>query len=153
DWVPRDRVAHVHAWRWAEALLHLKTMPPRFVAALLNPRSLTARAAHAPGLRHLEDINRQELRTLEMPAVNGTGTVRSVAKLYGSVANGGSEIGMTANTLNALINRAVPPTKGIRDRVLRVETVFSLGFVKPFPAFTFGSSDNAFGTPGAGGSF
>jgi CubicO group peptidase (beta-lactamase class C family) len=40
------------------------------------------------------------------------------------------------------------------DLVLHVETVFSLGYVKPFPRFTFGSSaDLAFGTPGAGGSF
>ena len=152
-WVQRDRVAHVHAWRWTESLLHLNTLPPRFVMSLLNPRSLTARAAHAPGLRHLEDINRDELRTVEMPAVNGTGTVRSVAKLYGSAATGGSEIGLTATTLDALIDPAVPPTKSVRDRVLQVDTVFSLGFVKPFPAFAFGSSDKAFGTPGAGGSF
>jgi hypothetical protein len=88
-----------------------------------------------------------------MPAVNGTGTVRSVAKLYGSAATGGAEIGLTATTLDALIDPAVPPTKSVRDRVLQVDTVFSLGFVKPFPAFAFGSSDKAFGTPGAGGSF
>jgi CubicO group peptidase (beta-lactamase class C family) len=30
---------------------------------------------------------------------------------------------------------------------------FSLGYIKPFPKFKFGSSDKAFGTPGAGGSF
>ena len=29
----------------------------------------------------------------------------------------------------------------------------SLGYIKPFPKFKFGSSDKAFGTPGAGGSF
>ena len=40
------------------------------------------------------------------------------------------------------------------DEVLRVETRFSLGYVKPFPAFRFGStSDRAFGTMGLGGSF
>ena len=41
--VDRDRVAHLHGYSWAELLLHLNTMPPRFVAAMLNPRSLTAR--------------------------------------------------------------------------------------------------------------
>jgi CubicO group peptidase (beta-lactamase class C family) len=30
---------------------------------------------------------------------------------------------------------------------------FSLGYIKPFPKFRFGSSDNAFGMPGAAGSF
>ena len=134
-------------------MLHLKAMPPRFVAALLNPFSLTARAAHVPGLRNLEDINRPELRSVEMPAVNGTGTARSVAKLYGSVATGGSEIAITSSNHNALIDGPALPTNGFRDKALKVDTVFSLGFVKPFPAFRFGSSDSAFGTPGAGGSF
>lgn len=153
DVVPRERLAHVHGWRRGEALLHLKTLPPRFVAALLNPLSLTARAAHVPGLRTLEDINRPELRALEMPAVNGTGTVRSVANLYGSVAMGGAQIGLTSSTLDALTDDPAPPADGLHDKVLHVDTAFSLGFVKPFDAFTFGSSDKAFGTPGTGGSF
>jgi len=153
DLIPQDRLAHVHGWRRAEALLHLKTMPPRFVAALLNPLSLTARAARVPGLRQLQDINRAELQAVEMPAVNGTGTARSVAKLYGSVATGGSEIGMTTGTLDALHTIPTLPVNGLRDTVLHVDTTFSLGFVKPLPSFTFGSSDKAFGTPGAGGSF
>jgi CubicO group peptidase (beta-lactamase class C family) len=88
-----------------------------------------------------------------MPAVNGTGTARSIAKLYGSAATGGAELGLTAGTLEALHKPALPPTKGLRDKVLHVDTTFSLGFNKPIPMCTFGSSDNAFGTPGAGGSF
>jgi CubicO group peptidase (beta-lactamase class C family) len=151
--VDRSRIAHLHGWTRAEALLHLNTMPPGFVVGLLNPLSLTGRAFDTPGSRELADLNRDELRTVEMPAVNGTGTARSVARLYGCVATGGAEIGMTPDTLGPLINAAAPPTKGLRDKVLHVDTVFSLGFVKPFPKFTFGSSDKAFGTPGAGGSF
>ena len=88
-----------------------------------------------------------------MPAVNGTGTARSVAKLYGSAAMGGFEIGLSPSVLDALKKPAVPPSKGLRDKVLHVDTTFSLGFIKPSPTCTFGSSDNAFGTPGAGGSF
>ncbi len=38
--------------------------------------------------------------------------------------------------------------------VLRLDSVFSLGYVKPFPSFRVGASGGqAFGTPGAGGSF
>jgi CubicO group peptidase (beta-lactamase class C family) len=88
-----------------------------------------------------------------MPASNGIGTARSVAKLYGCVATGGSEIGMTRGALDALITAAIPPARGLRDKVLHVDTVFSLGFMKPFPKFVFGSSSKAFGTPCAGGSF
>jgi len=151
--VNRDRVAHLHSWSRAEMLLHLNTMPPRFVAALFNPRGLTARAVEIPGLKSLEDMNREAHRVVEMPAANGVGTARSVAKLYGSVATGGSDLGMAASTLDALAKPAVPPANGLRDKVLHIDTVFSLGFMKPFPKFIFGSSGKAFGTPGAGGSF
>ena len=151
--VDRSRVAHLHSWSRAEALLHLNTMPPGLVLGLLNPFSLTNRAFAIPGARQLADLNRNELRAVEMPAANGIGTVRSVAKLYGCVATAGAEIGMTPGGLGPLIDAAVPPTKGLRDKVLHVDTVFSLGFMKPFPKFKFGSSDKAFGTPGAGGSF
>jgi CubicO group peptidase (beta-lactamase class C family) len=98
-------------------------------------------------------VNREELQAVEMPAWNGIGTVRSVAKLYGSVATGGSELGMTTPTLDALIKPAKPPTDGLRDKVFHIDTVFSLGFAKPFPTWVFGSSEKAFGTGGAGGSF
>jgi CubicO group peptidase (beta-lactamase class C family) len=61
--------------------------------------------------------------------------------------------GLTPRTLDALAKPAIPPTHGLRDKVQHVDTVFSLGYWKPVPKFRFGSSDNAFGTSGAGGSF
>jgi CubicO group peptidase (beta-lactamase class C family) len=151
--VDRGRVAHLHGWSRAEALLHLNTMPAGLVFGLLNPFGLTGRAFAIPGVREPADLNRDELRIVEIPASNGIGTARSVAKLYGCASTGGAEIGMTPATLSSLINAAAPPTKGLRDRVLHIDTVFSLGFMKPFPKFKFGSSDKAFGTPGTGGSF
>ena len=78
---------------------------------------------------------------------------RSVAKAYGSAATGGKDIGLTVSTLDALIQPATPPIYGIRDKVLHVDTVFSLGYFKPFPTFQFGFSSKAYGTPGLGGSF
>ena len=90
---------------------------------------------------------------IEIPSSNGIGTARSVAKAYGAVATGGADLGMTASTLDALVKPAVPPTNGLRDKVMHIDTVFSLGYFKPFPTCRFGSSDNAFGTPGLGGSF
>jgi CubicO group peptidase (beta-lactamase class C family) len=152
--VDRTRVAHLHGSSRAELLLHLNTMPPRFVAALLNPLSLTARTFVNPkSIRAIDDFNREEVRVVEIPAANGIGTARSVAKAYGSAATGGSDLGLTASTLDALAKPATPPSKGLRDKVLHVDTTFSLGYVKPVPRLRFGSSDRAFGTPGAGGSF
>ena len=152
--VDRNRVAFLHAWSQAQLLLHLHTLPPRFVAAFFSPFGLTARSITiAKGIKGPAAFNHDELRVIEMPAGNGTGTARSVAKLYGSAATGGSEIGLTPSTLDALRQPAAPPTNVLRDKVVHVDTTFSLGFLKPAPICVFGSSDNAFGTPGVGGSF
>jgi CubicO group peptidase (beta-lactamase class C family) len=39
------------------------------------------------------------------------------------------------------------------DAVMGMPSWLSLGFLKPGPQLAFGSSERAFGTPGAGGSF
>lgn len=152
--VDRDRIAYLHAWPFAKLLLHLNTMPRGFVLGLFNPFALTARSlAFAKGYNSVADFNRDELRVVEMPAVNGTGTARAIAKLYGSAATGSPELGLSTSTLDALKTPAQSPTKGLRDKVLHVDSNFTLGFNKPSPICLFGSSINAFGTPGAGGSF
>jgi CubicO group peptidase (beta-lactamase class C family) len=152
--VDRDRVAHLHGWPRAEALLHLNAMPPRLALALLNPFGLTGRTVNLPNdIDAMRDFNREEVRTVEIPAANGIGTARAVARAYGCAATGGRELGLTADTLDALTRAAVTPTGGTRDKVLHVDSVFSLGYCKPVSHFCFGSSDKAFGTPGLGGSF
>lgn len=152
--VNRDRVAYLHVWNKAQLLLHLNTWPPRFAAAMFNPFSLEARSTVvAKGITSPEHFNREELRVIEMPAGNGVGTAPSIAKQYGSAATGGSELGLSPSTLDALKSPALPPTDGLHDKVLHVDTSFSVGFGKPASLSTFGSSDSAFGTPGFGGSF
>jgi CubicO group peptidase (beta-lactamase class C family) len=152
--VNRDLVAHLHGWPRAKALLHLNAMPPRLALALLNPRGLTGRTVNLPNdVDAMRDYNREDIRTVEIPAANGIGTARSVASAYGCVATGGRELGLTTDALAAVTKSAVTPTGGIRDKVLHVDSMFSLGYCKPVPHFNFGSSDKAFGTPGLGGSF
>jgi len=88
-----------------------------------------------------------------MPAANGIGAVRSIAKAYSCLATGGRELGLNQRTLTALSAPPIPPALGTKDRVMFVEAAYSLGYLKPFPSFNFGSSHRAFGTPGSGGSF
>jgi CubicO group peptidase (beta-lactamase class C family) len=75
--------------------------------------------------------------------------VRSIAKAYGCFATGGHALGIAPTTLTEL-ERAVPES---RDRILKVDTAFSMGFMKPFTMLPFGSSTRAFGHTGLGGSF
>ena len=152
--VDRDSVAKLHLPSKLQSMLHLYALPPGLIAASLNPFGMTADALtvikgiHAPS----EDFNGEYLRAIEVPAGNGIGSARSIAKLYGSAATGGSEIGLTPSTLGELKAPAQPPTKGLRDKVVNLDMNFSLGFSKPDRQFVFGSSDTAFGTAGLGGS-
>ena len=155
DSVDRARVAHVHNWARAETLLHLNVMPAGFLGASLNPVGLTARTVSVPrGVDPFNgDYNRDDVRAVEIPSANGIGTARSVARMYGSAATGGAELGLNANTFDALTAAAIAPSQGVRDKVMRADVSYSLGFCKPVPHFEFGSSGRAFGTPGFGGSF
>jgi CubicO group peptidase (beta-lactamase class C family) len=152
--VDRNRVALIHPFAMRDALLNLNTVPPRAAAAFVNPFSLVMRATTpAADIKGLDELNRDKLRVLEMPGVNGIGTARSVAKLYGSAATGGSDLGLSPSVREALEGPAVPPTMGVRDKVMHFDTSYSLGLGKPTSTFVFGSSDRAYGWPGAGGSF
>jgi CubicO group peptidase (beta-lactamase class C family) len=62
-------------------------------------------------------------------------------------------MGLTKETIEELARFPLPPPRGWFDEVLKVETAFSLGFARPLGPFRFGSSQRAFGHPGAGGSF
>jgi CubicO group peptidase (beta-lactamase class C family) len=151
--IGRDRVADLRTPTKRMAIRQAVVTPPRQLFALVNPFGLSARAiALADGVKDV-DINSDEIRALEVPAGNGTGTARSLAKLYGVAATGGAELGLTPAVLEALTAPAVPPTDGVRDFVGQADTSYSLGFNKPTSEWVFGSSSTAFGTPGAGGSF
>lgn len=152
--VDRNRVAHLKALSARDLLLHMNTLPPLFALSMFKKSSLVARAfLIAQEAMDAEAFNRDEFRVVEMPAVNGTATARSVAKLYGAAATGAPELGLSRSVLDVLAAPAVAPTKGVRDKILHTDISYSLGFGKPTEDFVFGSSGRAFGWPGAGGSF
>jgi CubicO group peptidase (beta-lactamase class C family) len=155
DSVARDKVAHIHNWKRPESLLHMHTLPPALVAASFNPIGLLARAGSLPqGVVPWDgDYNRDDVRAIEIPSANGIGTAESVARLYGTAAVGDNALGLSTPVRDELMAQPAAPSGGRRDKVLRVDAVFSLGLLKPSPMCEFGSSGNAFGTPGFGGSF
>jgi len=152
--VPRSRIATIDGWPPWKLLLNLNKMSWAFVKGFLTPGSITARTfANPKVLGQLNNYNDPRLQAIEIPAANGIGDARSIAKAYSEFAMGGQRLGIKPETMTALKEAAVPPRDGCLDLVLRMNTAFSLGYLKPFPDLPFGSSENAFGTPGAGGSF
>jgi CubicO group peptidase (beta-lactamase class C family) len=97
------------------------------------------------------DMNDRRSLEIELPAGNGVGTARAIARVYSAFANGGAELGITPETFARIT--APPVVAEVEDVVLGIPSWFSLGFLRPGPDVTFGSSARAFGAPGAGGSF
>jgi CubicO group peptidase (beta-lactamase class C family) len=146
--VPPNRLGSIKGFRRVDLLFHLRSLPPRFALAMMNPRSHSARSLNNPKLTGPEELDTPVYRAVEMPASNGIGSARAIARVYSAMAMGGAELGVGEKTLREITAPATPR----RDRVLHIDTAFSFGFLRPTRASEFGSI-HAFGTPGAGGSF
>ena len=114
-----------------------------------NPRSKIRRSLEGSELP-LDD-RQIYARNLEVPSGGGVGTARAIARAYGEFATGGWELRLRQSTLDALSAPAIPPSHGFHDECLKGEVRFSLGFMKPSPAWPFGS-EGSYGSPGSGGS-
>jgi CubicO group peptidase (beta-lactamase class C family) len=128
-------------------MLALRYTPVAVTMRMIRPGSLLRRSFM--GL--ITDPNDRGYLEVEVPAGNGVGTARAIARAYAAFAEGGEEIGLTPETLARLT--APPHVAGRLDEVLGVPSYFSLGFLRPGPTVSFGSTQRAFGSPGAGGSF
>jgi CubicO group peptidase (beta-lactamase class C family) len=151
--IPNDRLATIEGANPMATLLWLLPRYPRLAFALVNPRSISFRAMMVnPGPRLPFDPDHVYARDLEVPSGGGVGTARALARAYDAFGNGGSEVGLRADTLEAIMAPVVPPSGGFYDLCMKREMRLSLGFLKPSRLYAFGS-EAAFGAPGAGGSF
>ncbi len=142
-----DRLARVRPLSLARGLLALHYTPFTTTLKMIRPGSLLRRSFLGSNL----DLNDRRSLEIELPAGNGVGTARAIARAYSAFAEGGAELGITAETFSRVT--APPVVARAKDEVLGVPSYFSLGFLRPGPDVSFGSSQRAFGAPGAGGSF
>ena len=147
--IPNSRLATIASPRPLEMLFGF---PLRFTFEAMNPHSNIYRALEInPGTRVYFDEQRVYARNLEVPSGNAVATARGIAHAYSVFATGGHELGLRKETLELLAAPAIPPTRGFYDECLKGEVQFSLGFMKPGCAWSFGSPAS-FGSPGSGGS-
>jgi CubicO group peptidase (beta-lactamase class C family) len=144
--VPDERLARVKPLSPWRGLLALRYTPPAVTLKMITPGSLLRRSF--AGLS--ADPNDRAYLEVEVPAGNGVGTARAIARAYSAFAEGGAELGITPETMARIT--APPVMAGERDEVLGLPSYFSLGFLRPGPTPSFGCSPRAFGAPGAGGS-
>ena len=145
--IPNERVARLRTLSPWRGLLALRYTPPAITLKMIAPGSLLRKSFVGLSV----DPNDRGYLDVEVPAGNGVGTARSIARAYSCFAEGGAEIGITPETLARLT--APPVMAGSKDVVIGVPSYFALGFLRPGPDVPFGSSERAFGAPGAGGSF
>jgi len=147
--IPNSRLATIAPPRPLDMLFGF---PLRFTFEAMNPHSNIYRALEInPGTRVYFDEQRVYARNLEVPSGNAVATARGIAHAYSVFATGGHELGLRKETLELLAAPAIPPTRGFYDECLKGEVQFSLGFMKPGCAWSFGSPAS-FGSPGSGGS-
>jgi CubicO group peptidase (beta-lactamase class C family) len=146
--IPDARLAKLEPFSPVRAILALRDTPPTLISKVLWPWSLLRRSLAIPtGV----DFNQRRCLEVELPAGNGVGTARAIARAYSAFAAGGAEVGLTPEAFARIT--ALPEVATAPDVVLGVPSCFSLGFLRPWPEVWFGSSPRAFGAPGAGGSF
>lgn len=153
--LPREKVASV-----SSVFAPNVAAPPRnpdFYNALGTKGTLTARAFASPrGLQGPAAMNTPEARMACLPAFGGIGTAHALAKFYAMLAAGGALEGVRYfESIEPMTNVL---TDGY-DRILLRPTAFAAGFMHdPLDPSgrklrrLFGTSTQAFGQPGAGGS-
>ena len=122
-----------------------------FMRDMTDPATMTGAAFNNPRISP-EAVNSAEWRRAEIPAANGHGTARSLARIYGAVARGGEVDGIRILESES-IDRAILPQSEGPDAVLGgLPMRFGLGFMLRSLIMPLSPNARAFGHPGAGGS-
>jgi len=150
--IPATRLATIKGFHPLQMLLHMDKIPMKMVLSLMLPNSLVKRSLMNPKMKTPADIGNSKYRAVEFPSANGIGQARAIAKAYGVLANGGEELKINPQTMAELTALAIAPPSGLFDEILKGETAYSFGFMKPTSSFLSGTSKRGFGAAGAGGS-
>lgn len=123
----------------------------KFLRDLTDPTTMTGAAFNNP--HQPEGVaNGRAWREAEIPAANGHGTARAIARIYGALARGGAIDGarvLEARSIEAAIaEQAFAPDVVLGGLPMR----FGLGFMLRQDFVPLSPGPRAFGHPGAGGS-
>lgn len=98
-------------------------------------------------------FNSREWRGAEIPAANGHGSARALARIYGALACGGSQDGVAVLSRESIDRARTEQRHGDDNVIPMLPTKFGLGFQIGTDAEPIGPNPRAFGHSGMGGSF
>ena len=93
-----NRLATTVGFHRLQLLRHLGEMPVGMVLSGLWPHSLVARSVNILRLSNPAQLALPEYRHVEIPAANGFGQARAIAKVYSVLAGDGQELGISPHT-------------------------------------------------------
>ncbi|MCP2290737.1 serine hydrolase domain-containing protein [Nocardia amikacinitolerans] len=150
---PIERVAALSATRGLDILRYERDLPLRIGAEIFLERGHAHAALTNPRCGAPARAARREFLEVELPASNGVGNARSLAKVYGAAAARTGALPIADDLLELLAAADSADDVPAEDLVLHTKSRYHLGFRKSRGSFRFGSDKRAYGTTGLGGSF
>jgi CubicO group peptidase (beta-lactamase class C family) len=151
-------LAEEHDVRTAEMIPAPAVMPDPSTPmgqAMLNPNSMQFRAfMMSPEALQPGYVNTREWRAAEIPAANGHGDARSLARLYGALATDGTLDGQRVLSKEAIAAATAEQAYGM-DSIIFFPMRYGLGFMLEHPEgeMRLSPGGSIFGHAGMGGSF
>lgn len=119
-------------------------------AAAIDPESMMGKVMSNPQIRP-DLANERAWREAEIPAANGHGNARSVARILAALACGGSLDGVRLLS-EATLDKAIEEQSYRKDLVLPLQMRWGLGFMMTSSSLPIGPNPRTFGHGGWGGS-
>ena len=122
-----------------------------FMRDMTDPTTMVGSAFNNPPIR-TGAVNSREWRAAEIPAANGHGTARALARIYGALSIGGEVDGVRILEADSIVRARTEQCSGPDATLAGMPMRYGLGFMLQSPFMPLSPSTNAFGHPGAGGS-
>jgi len=122
-----------------------------FLRDMLDPTTMVGAAFNNPRMA-AGAVNTRAWRGAEIPAANGHGTARSLARIYGALACGGEVDGVRILEPETIDRARTEQVSGPDATLGQLPMRYGLGFMLRSDFMPLSPSPNSFGHPGAGGS-
>jgi CubicO group peptidase (beta-lactamase class C family) len=122
-----------------------------FLRDMLDPTTMVGAAFNNPKMA-ANEVNTRAWRGAEIPAANGHGTARSLARIYGALACGGEVDGVRILESETIERARTEQVAGPDATLGQMPMRYGLGYMLRSDFMPLSPNSNAFGHPGAGGS-
>ncbi len=131
--------------------IRIKGPLAQFMLDMGDPTTMVGAAFNNPYVKP-GTHNTKAWREAELPAANGHGTARALARIYGALARGGELDGVRLLEPASIERARAEQVMGSDATLGGMLTRFGLGYMLRTKVMPFTPNDGSFGHPGAGGS-